>query len=188
MPQIEQLPLVFGSQLFWLALVFAVIFFVAGRGMLPKIRSTIAQREKAIANDLEKARTAQEAAAQVEAEWRARMDRARLEAARIAEEAKRQAAREIELRLKEALDDIDAKVERSRLRIRKAVQLAHTEVEAAMVEATAEIVEQLTGLRVGKKQAAEAFTTEFRYSNSDMEPIEAPVVRRNKQRAASVGR
>ena len=35
MPQIEQLPFIFFSQLFWLAVVFGIIFFVIGRGMVP---------------------------------------------------------------------------------------------------------------------------------------------------------
>ena len=53
MPQIDQLPDIFFSQLFWLAVVFGFIFFVIGRGMLPKIQSTVELREKKIAEDLE---------------------------------------------------------------------------------------------------------------------------------------
>ena len=41
MPQITQLPFIFFSQLFWLAIVFGIIFFGIGRGMLPKIQSTV---------------------------------------------------------------------------------------------------------------------------------------------------
>ena len=41
MPQITQLPLIFFSQLFWLLVVFAIIFFGIGRGMLPKIQSAL---------------------------------------------------------------------------------------------------------------------------------------------------
>ncbi len=53
MPQITQLPEIFASQLFWLLMVFGFIFFVIGRGMLPKIQSTVEDREKKIAEDLE---------------------------------------------------------------------------------------------------------------------------------------
>ena len=37
MPQIEQLSEVFASQLFWLIVTFGLIYFVIGRGMMPKI-------------------------------------------------------------------------------------------------------------------------------------------------------
>src|SRR5258705_2929754 len=74
MPQIVQLPYIFASQLFWLAVVFGIIFFVIGRGMLPKIQSTVELREKQIADDLERAQAARSEAEETEAAWRARMD------------------------------------------------------------------------------------------------------------------
>ena len=52
MPQIDQLPDIFWSQLFWLAIVFGIIFFVIGRGMLPKIEATVDARDAKIADDL----------------------------------------------------------------------------------------------------------------------------------------
>jgi F-type H+-transporting ATPase subunit b len=55
MPQITQLPFIIFSQLFWLAIVFGIIFFGIGRGMLPKIQSTVDARERKIAEDLERA-------------------------------------------------------------------------------------------------------------------------------------
>ena len=81
MPQIEQLPYIFFSQLFWLAVVFGFIFFVIGRGMLPKIQGTVELRDAKIAEDLERAQAARAEAEETEAAWRARMDTARAEAA-----------------------------------------------------------------------------------------------------------
>ena len=127
MPQITQLSMVFASQLFWLALVFGIIFFGIGRGMLPKIRSTALAREKRIADDLEKAKAAQEQATKTEEEWRARMDAARVEAARVAQKARQESAREFDARLEAALEDIDAKVEAARQRIWTSVQSARAE-------------------------------------------------------------
>src|SRR3954452_23585236 len=100
MPQITQLPFIFFSQLFWLLLVFGIIFFGIGRGMLPKIQGTVDARERKIAADLEHAQAARVAADETEAAWRARMDSARAEAARLAQEAKQESARETEARVK----------------------------------------------------------------------------------------
>ena len=96
MPQLNQLPDIWWSQLFWLAIVFGLIFFVIGRGMLPKIQSTVDAREKKISDDLERAQAARSAAEETEAAWRARMDAARSEAAKVAEEARQKSARDTE--------------------------------------------------------------------------------------------
>jgi len=106
MPQITQLPFIFASQLFWLAVVFGLIFFVVGRGMLPKIQSTVDAREKKIADDLARAQAARAAAEDTEAAWRARMDAARADAGRIAQEAKQDSARKTEAKVRKAADKI----------------------------------------------------------------------------------
>src|SRR5438874_4452544 len=96
MPQLSQLPLVLLSQLFWLAIGLGFIFFVIARGMVPKIQATVDAREKRIAEDLERAQAARAAADETEEAWRMRMDAARTEAARIAQEAKQASARDTE--------------------------------------------------------------------------------------------
>src|SRR6476469_1393787 len=118
MPQLAQLPQIFWSQLFWLAVVFGIIFFGIGRGMVPKIQSTVDAREKQIADDLERAQAARVAADDTEQAWRDRMDAARAEAARIANEAKQASARDTEAKVKKAADKLNLKVEASAQKIR----------------------------------------------------------------------
>src|SRR5437868_1189082 len=100
MPQLYQLSDVFLSQLFWLAIALGFIFFVIARGMVPKIQATVDAREQRIVRDLEAAQKARTAADETEAEWRARMDAARVEAARIAQEAKQASAKRTEAKVK----------------------------------------------------------------------------------------
>ena len=66
MPQIVQLSDIFFSQLFWLLLVFGIIYFVIGRGMVPKIQSVVQAREDKIAGDLAAAQRAREEAETLE--------------------------------------------------------------------------------------------------------------------------
>src|SRR5688500_5314699 len=113
MPQIEQLPLIFTSQLFWLVVVFGLLFFGIGRGMLPKIQSTVDLRERKIAEDLERAQAARSEAEKTEEAWRARMDTARGEAARLSQEAKQASARDTEAKVNKAADKINLKVEKA---------------------------------------------------------------------------
>lgn len=161
MPQITQLPLIFFSQLFWLLVVFAVIFFGIGRGMLPKIQGTVESREKKIADDLERAQAARAGAEETEAAWRARMDAARAEAARLAQEAKQESARDTEARVKAAADKINLKVESAENKIRDSVASARAEIESVAAEATRELVQRLAGIQVDQDEAAAAVKAEL---------------------------
>jgi F-type H+-transporting ATPase subunit b len=161
MPQIVQLPHIFASQLFWLAVVFGIIFFVIGRGMLPKIQSTVELREKQIADDLERAQAARSEAEETEAAWRARMDVARADAARIAQEAKQESAAKTETKVRAASEKLTAKVEGAEAKIRDAVAAARAEIEAVSAEATRDLVGRLTGIKVDAKEAAGAVKAEL---------------------------
>ena len=161
MPQITQLPMIFWSQLFWVALIFGFIFFVIGRGMLPKVQGTVELRDRKIAEDLERAQAARTGAEETEAQWRARMDEARAEGARIAQEAKQASALETEAKVKAAGDQINLKVESAQARLREAVTSARTEIEAVAAEATREMVQRLTGMQVDAKEAAAAVKAEL---------------------------
>ena len=111
MPQLSQLSEVYLSQFLWLAIALGFIFFVIARGMVPKIQATVDAREQRIAGDLEAAQKARAAADETEAAWRERMDAARADAARIAQEAKAESGRDTEARVKAAADKINVKVE-----------------------------------------------------------------------------
>ena len=82
MPQLDQLPEFFWSQLFWLAVVFGILFFVIGRSMLPKIEATVDARDAKVTEDLAAAQRAREQADEIETDYRARIDAGRAEALR----------------------------------------------------------------------------------------------------------
>jgi len=161
MPQLNQLPEIFWSQLFWLAVVFGIIFFFIGRGMVPKIQSTVAARETQIAADLERAQAARVAADETEAAWRERMDAARSEAARIAGEAKQASARDTEAKVKKAADKLNLKLEASEKKLKDALQSARAEIDSVTAELTQDLVARLTGIKVDKKDAADAVKAEI---------------------------
>lgn len=161
MPQLSQLSEVALSQFLWLAIALGFIFFVIGRGMVPKIQATVDAREKQISADLERAQEARAAADETEAAWRARMDAARTEAARVANEAKQASARDTETKLKAAADKLALKVSNAEAKIRKARESARAEIEAVAAHAAQELVSTLTGIKVDKKDAADAVKAEL---------------------------
>ena len=143
MPQLSQLAEVYLSQFLWLAVALGFIFFVIARGMVPKIQATVDKRESKIAADLERAQAARKEADETEAAWRARMDSARADAARLAQEAKNESARETEAKIRDAVDS------------------ARAEIEVVAAEATQEMVARLTGITLDRKEAAEAVEAEL---------------------------
>jgi F-type H+-transporting ATPase subunit b len=161
MPQLSQLSDVYLSQFLWLAIALGFIFFVIARGMVPKIQATVDAREQRIAGDLEAAQKARAAADETEAAWRERMDAARSEAARIAQEAKAESGRDTEAKVKAAADKLNVKIEAAEGKIREAVAAARAEIEAVAVDATQEMVHRLTGSSVDKKEAAAAVKAEL---------------------------
>ena len=161
MPQLSQLSEVYLSQLLWLAVGLGFIFFVIARGMVPKIQATVDAREKRIAGDLEAAQQARTAADETEAAWRARMDAARADAARIAQDAKAESGRDTEAKVKAAADKINLKVESAQAKIRESLASARSEIEAVAAEATQEMVRRVAGLSVDKTEAAAAVKAEL---------------------------
>lgn len=156
MPQIVQLAEIYASQLFWLAVTFGFIFFVIGRGMMPKIQSTVEMRERRVAEDLEAAERARAAAEETEAAWRARTDESRAEAMKVTQAAKQTGAKEAEERIRAADAEIGARTAAAEAQIRAASEAASAEIETVAAEAAQEMVAKLAGVSVSRESAAQA--------------------------------
>ena len=97
MPQIAQLTAdnwYLASQLFWLLVVFAGIYAVIGRGMLPKIEATVDARDRKVADDLAAAKAAHAAADALEETYRQQSDASRAAAQKAVADAKDKAAKD----------------------------------------------------------------------------------------------
>lgn len=156
MPQISQLSEVFFSQLFWLAVVFGIIYFVIGRGMVPRIQSVVEDRDRKIAEDLAAAQRAREQAEASEEVYRARIEASRSEALKVAQEAKHQAALDTEKKLKSVDAKIGKRVAEAEAKIRAAAESARRELEPVAAEAASELVMKLTGQKIAPKDAEPA--------------------------------
>jgi len=156
MPQLNQLALVANSQLFWLLLVLGVIYFGIGKGMLPKIQSTVDLRAKKIEDDLAAAEAARTAADETEAAYRARMDASRAEATKLTGKAKDDSAKTTERKLAEADNAAGAKLAEAEGRIAAARSTAIKEIEAAGADLAREITKKVAGIEVTQDSAADA--------------------------------
>jgi F-type H+-transporting ATPase subunit b len=156
MPQIAQLAETFASQVFWMLVFFGFVFFVIGRGMVPKVMATVESRDRQVATDLAAAEAARTAADAQEEAWRVQANTQRAEAQALIAKAKGEAAKATEIRLAAAATKIDAQVEAAETRIAEARQGALAEIEAVAVEAATDIAQRLAGLTVDARSAKSA--------------------------------
>ncbi|WP_260921575.1 ATPase [Novosphingobium sp. 9] len=148
MPQIDQLAATYSSQIFWLLIFFGLTFFVVGRGMVPKVMDTVAQRDKQIADDLRAAEQARDQADAEEAAWRQRENANRAQAQGLIAEARAKASAATADRLAAAQGTIDARIAQAEARIEEARRSAAAEIEDVAADAARDIVARVAGLSV----------------------------------------
>ena len=156
MPQIDQISAIYASQLFWLVVVFALIYFGIGKAMLPKIQRTVDDRDARITGDLAAAKAAREAADQADEAYQAGLSASRSEAQAAAAAAKARATADAEARVKAADAEIAHHVTQAELTLATARTAAVSQIEQVATQAAREIVERVAGLSVDEGQAAAA--------------------------------
>lgn len=156
MPQISQLAATWLSQVFWLAVTFGIVFFVVGRGMLPKVQKTIDGRDAAIAGDLAAASRARDEADRAEEAWRTRDAANRERAQGVVADARARAARATEATLREAHEGQASALAAREADIRAATTRALGEIEAVAAEAAQDIVARVSGAQVSAAEARSA--------------------------------
>jgi F-type H+-transporting ATPase subunit b len=148
MPQIAQLSATYASQIFWALIFFGFVFFVVGRGFVPKVQTTVANRDKQIADDLAAAEAARRAAEADEANWAATSNQQRAQAQALIAKAKADATKASEIRLAQAAQVVDARIAQADASLAAARANALAELETVASEAASDIVARLAGLSV----------------------------------------
>ena len=122
-PLVPSLPeVVFGT------ICFVVVFFVLGKLLVPRIMKTLEERHNAIEGGIHRADEAQAEAQHLLQQYRAQLDDARHEAARLREEAREQGAQIIaEMR------------ERAQAEARRVTEAAQAQIEAERQQALASL-------------------------------------------------
>ena len=148
MPQLSQVGEIYASQLFWLAIAFALIYFGIGRAMVPRIEATVVNRDRMITSDLDAAHAANAAVSTLNATYESGMETARRKATDAVNAAKAQASKAGEAKL--AANEVEAgeRLASAMTRIETATSGALAEVETATVEAVEAIVSRLSGVAV----------------------------------------
>ena len=145
MPQLD--PSTFLPQLFWLAIIFGLLYFVMSRVALPEIAAVLEERRKRIAGDLDRAADLKARADEAVAAYEQRLAEARMRAEALARETRDRLNAEAEERRKALEAQLNERLAAAEARIQTLKTQAMSSVQAIAAEAAGTIVEQLTGDR-----------------------------------------
>jgi F-type H+-transporting ATPase subunit b len=156
MPQISQLAETFASQLFWVLVTFGLVFLVVGVGILPRVLSTVDERDNTVAGDLAAAEAARRSADESEERWRTQENAARAAVQSRIAEARAKGAAAAEQTLAASNADAEARLTAAEARIAEASKAAMTEIETVAADAARDIVARLSGADVTAAEAQNA--------------------------------
>ncbi|MDO9487292.1 MAG: ATPase [Sphingomonadaceae bacterium] len=143
-------------QIVWLALIFAILYLTLSYGALPKVDKMATKRAQVIGDDLAHAESAKAQAEATSAAYEASLAEARNNAAKVTVEAKATTSRDTAERLKGVDTDLNARIAEAAARIDTARTQALANLDAVAADATADIVERLTGRRPSASEAGAA--------------------------------
>lgn len=128
---------------FWVLIAFVVVLYLLARRVFPRLEATLADRERAIKEDLEKAEETRLEAERLLEEYKARVAQTREEAHRVADEIREQA--------QAAAKDVNAKAEaearaivgRTQAQLEEERKRAVGELQGALAQWSAEIASRI---------------------------------------------
>lgn len=138
MPQLDLS--IFPNLIFWLVVSLVVLYLILTRVALPRIGTVLAERNDAIANDLEQAALFKRRASEAEAAYDAALAKAREESQKIAAETRAQINKDLGALMAKADAEIAARSAESEKRIREIEASAAESVRTVAQSVTADIV------------------------------------------------
>ena len=146
MPQLD--PAYFGTQLFWLAVSFIVLYLLMWRVAMPRVAGVLKQREDKIQGDLETAQKLKEETKSVIAAYERALADARGEAQALARQTADAASAESSHRQQEVADRITTELAAAERRIADARNAAMANVRMMAADVAQSAFARLTGTAV----------------------------------------
>ena len=149
-------PETFGSQLFWLAVTFGLLYYIMARAALPRIARILEERKDRIADDFAEAERLRQETDEAIAAYEQALAEARQKAHRIAQSARDAAKEEVDGEREELEAGLEKKVAAAEARIGEVKAAALGEVDGIAREAAEAMVEVLIGAGASEKEIASA--------------------------------
>lgn len=133
----------FANQIFWLVIALVAIYLILTKIALPRIASVLAERQGTITNDIAAAEELKQKAADAEAAYEQALADARVEASKIAADAKADIQAEVDVAMQKADAEIAARTAESETRINEIRAGAAAAVQDVAKDTAKEVVSAL---------------------------------------------
>lgn len=154
MPQLDIA--VFAPQIFWLAVVFAVLYIFMSRSAAPKIADVLKKRQDTISDDLAEAEKLQASAEEARVAYEKSQEDARNNAAALVLKKREELKAEAEAAYQKLSAELTTKADEAQARIDAAKQKALAEVRDVATDVCSDIVSQISGLKLENKVVSKA--------------------------------
>lgn len=143
MPQFD--PSMFAPQLFWLAVMFATLYFVMARHAIPRISEVLDERQRRIDENLERAQQLKAEAELAIAQYERALAESRAQAHEVMKQTADRLAREADARNKELAQRLAEQIKAGEARIQAAKDQAVANVRQVAGEVASAVVTKLVG-------------------------------------------
>lgn len=156
LPQLN--PATFPPQLIWLALTFAVLYYLMSKKALPRVAEVLEARQERISNDLEKAAAFKDESTAVIAAYEKALAEARAQAQTVIAETVSEINTAASARQAEFAADLAKKTAETEARIARARDVALENVRSIASEIARDVAAKFGGLEVDPTAAEQAVT------------------------------
>jgi F-type H+-transporting ATPase subunit b len=148
----------FPSQLLWLAISFAILYYLMSRVALPRVQSILSARQQKISADLDSASAANAKAEAAASAYESSLVKARAHAQDMVRAAHQSAAAETERKRKALEAELNDRLAGVEAQIAETKRSAMANVAGIAREAAAAIIERLTGSAADPKTLDQAIS------------------------------
>jgi F-type H+-transporting ATPase subunit b len=144
------------NQLFWLAVSFALLYFIVSKLIVPNVSQVLETRDTAIKTAIRAAEHARHEAESTRTDFESATKASRTAAADILSKVQAEASRDAHEAMTKLDHELKKKYDRADLQIADAVTKAQTSMQAATVALAAAMAEKLLGHSVSAESAESA--------------------------------
>jgi|TARA_B110000444_G_C18633705_1_gene498084 F-type H+-transporting ATPase subunit b len=156
MPQLD--PTYWASQAFWLILIFSLLYLVLSKMFLPKIKSSIDDRENKIKDNLDEAQKLKSVAEERLKEYEITIDNAKKAVQKIIFESKKKLNSEIQSKKKKVEKQIDTEVKNAEQEIENLKKNSVENISVISEEMTSKVIEMVSGDPLNQSSVKAAVT------------------------------
>jgi len=148
MPQLN--PEFWFSQTFWLVLVFAILYLVIWKQILPKITDNLENRKKTISNDLEEAQNLKKIAEERYEEYKKLINDAKNEAGKIISDNKLKLDQDLNNKKMEIQKEIDKEINEIEKEIKNFKKKSLESVSKISKEISSEVIKKILNTEINE--------------------------------------